>query len=78
MGSFSHTPLNTEANRDPGTIVERVRKGLDLFGREQELYDRVEGNLDVPKYILEHEQRFGYMLNRDGKDAAFEDYDKPT
>ena len=74
MGSFSHTPWNTEENRDPKTIVERVRKGLDLFGRETELYDRVEGNRDVPKYILEHPEKYGYMLDRDGEDAAFEDY----
>ena len=74
MGSFSHTPWNTEENRDPRNIVERVRKGLDLFGREGEVYDKIEGNLDVPKYVLEHEDRFGYLVNRDGEDAAFLDY----
>lgn len=75
MGSFSHTPWNTKANRDPKTIVDRVRNGKDLFGREGEFYDKVEGNKDVPKFILENEHRFKYLLDRDGDDAAFTDYD---
>ena len=75
MGRFSHTPLNTEQNRDPETIVARVRNGSDLFGRGDMLFDRVDENTDVPKYILENADRFGYMLNRDGEDAAFQDYE---
>ena len=78
IDSYSHTELNTEENRDPKTIVERVRNGMDLFGREQQLYDRVEGNEDVPKYILEHSEKYRYMLNRDGEDAGFEDYEPPS
>ena len=74
MGRYSHTPLNTEQNRDPETIVARVRNGSDLFGREDMLFDRVVGNVDVPRYILENADRFGYMLNRDGENAAFQDY----
>jgi beta-1,4-mannosyl-glycoprotein beta-1,4-N-acetylglucosaminyltransferase len=37
MESFSHQGWNTAANRDRGTVVERVRQGLDLFGREGEV-----------------------------------------
>ena len=77
MGSFSHTPWNTEENRHPKRIVDRVRKGLDLFGRPDQLYDRVENNKDVPKYVLEHEERFRHMLDRDGESAAFVDYEPP-
>ncbi|KAF2771458.1 hypothetical protein EJ03DRAFT_342215 [Teratosphaeria nubilosa] len=73
MNSFSHSPLNTESNRDGATIVERVRIGLDLFGRPTEVYDRVENNQDVPGYIKHHTQRFGYLLDRDGPNAGFTD-----
>lgn len=75
MESFSHTPWNTEENRDAKTLVERVRNGLDLFGRETEKYDRVENNPDVPSYILANQEKYGYLLDRDGQDAAFKDYD---
>lgn len=78
MGSFSHTPWNTDANRDPQTIVARVRNGTDLFGRQDEIYDRVDENMDVPQYILDHGDRFRHMLNRDGPDGAFTDYEPPA
>ncbi|EME78581.1 glycosyltransferase family 17 protein, partial [Pseudocercospora fijiensis CIRAD86] len=74
MASFSHTPLNTDENRDEKTMLERVRKGLDLFGRAGERYARVEGNRDVPRYILDHWAKFKYLLNRDGEDAGFTDW----
>ena len=60
MSSFFHTPWNTEKNRDLKATVERVRNGLDSFGRKGE----------VLKYILEHEDRFKYLLDRDGEDAG--------
>ncbi|KAI7336753.1 hypothetical protein KC367_g8885 [Hortaea werneckii] len=78
MESFSHTPWNTPKNRDPDTIVERVRNGKDLFGRPDEVYERVdrveEGLMDVPYYIVQNESRFGYLLDRDGEGAGFTDY----
>lgn len=73
MDSFSHQGWNTEANHDTKTIVQRVRQGLDLFGREGELYDRSEGNEDLPQYILTQGQRFGYLVDRDGENAGFSD-----
>ena len=75
LSSFSHTPWNTAINRDPQTIVARVRNGTDLFGRPEMLYDRVDGNMDVPEYILDHPRRFRHLLDRDGEDAAFADYE---
>ncbi|KAF2488182.1 glycosyltransferase family 17-domain-containing protein [Neohortaea acidophila] len=77
MDSFSHQLWNTPANRDVKTMVQRVRSGMDLFARPDELYDRVTDNKDVPQYVLnasEHEGRFGYLLNRDGEDAGFIDW----
>lgn len=77
MQSFSHQKWNTEGNRDAKTMVHRVRNGLDLFGRPDEVYDKVEDNKDIPQYIVDaHEKdgRFKYLLDRDGEDAGFEDW----
>ena len=74
MGAFSHIEYNTPENRKPKAIAERFRNGLDLFGRGGQLYDRVEDNKDVPKYVLNNAERFKYLIDRDGEDAAFVDY----
>ena len=76
MESFSHQGWNTAANRDKGTIVERVRKGLDLFGREGEVYERVVGNGDLPGFVrgeFERVGRFGWLVERDGVGGGFLD-----
>ncbi|KAK5130644.1 hypothetical protein LTR08_001854 [Meristemomyces frigidus] len=73
MESFSHSPWNTAENKAPETIVERVRNGHDLFGRESELYDRIAENQDVPAYVVQHKGTFGYLLDRDGENAGFID-----
>ncbi|KAH0280929.1 hypothetical protein KCU91_g636, partial [Aureobasidium melanogenum] len=72
---------NTEENRDSRIMIDRVRHGLDLFGRADELYDRIEDNKDVPSYITaqyEQKGRFKYLLNRDGEDAGFDDVSPAT
>ncbi|SMQ54319.1 unnamed protein product [Zymoseptoria tritici ST99CH_3D7] len=74
MNSFSHTPLNTPENRDRENIKDRVRNGKDLYGRRGERYQRVDNNHDVPQYVLENRQKYGYLLDRDGKTAGFEDW----
>ncbi|KAF2165931.1 glycosyltransferase family 17 protein [Zasmidium cellare ATCC 36951] len=74
MESFSHTPLNTAENRDEATMLERVRSGKDLFGREGQEYERVDNNRDVPTYVLERKAEFEYLLDRDGKNAGFRDW----
>lgn len=77
MDSFSHQGWNTAKNRDLGTLVFRVQAGKDLFGRADQSYTRIEGNTDTPFYILEQHQlkgKFGYLLDRDGESAGFQDY----
>ncbi|QIW94869.1 hypothetical protein AMS68_000387 [Peltaster fructicola] len=72
---FSHTNWNTEENRDPATIIHRYKNGLDLFGREDELYDKTSVT-DVPEYVSDQFNatgRFGYLLDRTTKYAEFED-----
>lgn len=79
MSSFSHTGLNQERWRDPKGIVERVRKGRDLWDREGEVYKRVQpgGEGSVPGILREKEgrERFGYLLDRTGWNAGFRDFD---
>lgn len=78
MKSFSHQSLNTAGNRDAKLIMDRVRNGKDLFGRRREIYDKIEHNEDVPKFILAQNRlnmRFKYLLDRDGEDAGFEDWE---
>ena len=74
MSSFSHTGLNREEYRDRTRIVDRVRKGRDLWDREGEIYQRVDGNGDVPEFLKGDQGRFKYLLDRDGSNAGFTDY----
>lgn len=77
LHSFSHENWDTAENRNAGVMISRVREGKDLFGREGEVYNRVDpSDVNAPSYILEQNEamgRFGYLLNRDGEDAGFED-----
>jgi len=75
MASFSHTGLNQEVYRDKARIVDRVRKGEDLWDRPSEVYDRIDGNWDLPEPLTRatEKDRFGHMLDRDGPNAGFTD-----
>jgi beta-1,4-mannosyl-glycoprotein beta-1,4-N-acetylglucosaminyltransferase len=77
MGAFSHMALDTPENRDRPTLVNRVRNGLDLFGRIDQTYSRVTNNTDLPQYILqrysEDGTRFRYLLDRDDENGGFVD-----
>ncbi|KAK3694031.1 glycosyltransferase family 17 protein [Podospora appendiculata] len=76
MKSFVHSGLNAEQFRDRDRIVDRVRRGKDLWDRPDEEFDRVENNTDVPRFLREHPERFPYLTNRDGASAGFSDYEK--
>ncbi|KAL6721438.1 3-isopropylmalate dehydratase [Lecanora helva] len=73
--SFSHRGYNQAYFLEEGRLVEKVRRGEDLFEREGEVFDRVEGNVDVPGVLREEgsRRRFAYMLDRDTGDANFRD-----
>jgi beta-1,4-mannosyl-glycoprotein beta-1,4-N-acetylglucosaminyltransferase len=76
MHSFSHQGWDSPENHEVRTLGDRVRQGLDLFGRPDQVCDRIESNKDVPSYVseqFERKGRFGYLLDRDGQDAGFED-----
>lgn len=74
MESFSHKSLNKPKFRKPDLITERVRQGKDLWDRPGEIYDKIDGNQDVPAPLLDDTQRWKYMLDRSGESAGFSDY----
>ncbi|KAI1872698.1 hypothetical protein JX265_005578 [Neoarthrinium moseri] len=74
MSSFSHQWMNHEFFRDRDRIAQHVRDGKDIWEREGEYYKRIDGNKDVPKILLAQQDRFSYLLNRDGPSAGFKDY----
>ena len=73
--SFSHKAYNQPYFLDTSRLLQRVRKGEDLFERKGELYDRIDDNADVPLYLRSKEsrQKFSYMLDRDPPNANFRD-----
>ena len=73
--SFSHKGYNDPYILNPQRLLEKVRKGEDLFERETEVFDRLDDNMDVPKYLLQDGNRpkFAYMLDRDPPNANFQD-----
>jgi beta-1,4-mannosyl-glycoprotein beta-1,4-N-acetylglucosaminyltransferase len=75
--SFSHTEMDREEFTDKDKIVARVRNGKDMFDREEEHFDRVEDNPDVPEFLRRNSQKYSYMLDRDPKNANFRDYTAP-
>ncbi|KAL9635491.1 MAG: hypothetical protein Q9164_003427 [Protoblastenia rupestris] len=73
--SFSHKGYNQPYFLDSDRLLQRVRRGDDLFERKEELYDRIDDNPDVPTYLRkkESQQKFAYMLDRDPENGNFQD-----
>ena len=73
--SFSHKGYNDPYFLNPQRLLEKVRKGEDLFERETEIFDRLDDNVDVPKFLLQegNREKFAYMLDRDPPNANFQD-----
>ncbi|KAL9601535.1 MAG: hypothetical protein Q9219_002487 [cf. Caloplaca sp. 3 TL-2023] len=73
--SFSHSELNRPEFTDRARILQRVRHGIDMFDRDSDKFDRIDTNRDVPQYLLENRDRFGYTIDRDPIDGNFEDFE---
>lgn len=73
--SFSHKHYNQPYFLDTRRLLQKVRRGEDLFEREKEMYDRIDENPDVPAYLQTEQNRkkFAYMLDRDPQNANFQD-----
>ncbi|KAL8834403.1 MAG: hypothetical protein Q9170_003771 [Blastenia crenularia] len=74
--SFSHSELNRPEFTDRAKILQRVRHGIDMFDRGEERFDRIDTNKDVPQYLLENKDRFGYTIDRDPPHGNFEDFEE--
>lgn len=77
MASFSHVWMNGEEYRNPNKIANAVKNGQDLWGRKQEIFERIEHNKDLPSILVDEGERFPWLVNRDRADAGFTDY-KPS
>lgn len=73
MASFSHGWMNDAYYRDRDKIADAVREGRDVWGRDHDTFTRIEYNSDMPPLVID-EERFRYMVNRDGPSAGFTDY----
>lgn len=73
LSSFSHIWMNDAKYRDRDKIADAVRLGKDLWGRRTETFRRIDGNKDMPSLLLKDE-RYAYMVSRDGPSAGFTDY----
>jgi hypothetical protein len=49
-------------------------QGLDLWDTKGENYDRNSGNEDIPEILKSEKERFKYLLDREGSNAGFTDY----
>ncbi|KAL9130487.1 MAG: hypothetical protein Q9217_001359 [Psora testacea] len=73
--SFSHKDYNQPYFLDSERLLQKVRWGEDLFERDDQFYDRIDDNPDVPTYLLkkENQGKFAYMLDRDPQNGNFQD-----
>ena len=72
--SFSHKGYNQPYFLDEQRLLQNVRMGKDLFERETEIFDRMDDNPDIPRYLKrDHEKKYDYLLNRDPLNANFVD-----
>ncbi len=69
--SFSPAVYNQPYFLDTQRLLQKVRRGEDLFEREGQMYDRIDDNPDVPTYLQteENRKRFAYVLDRDPQNA---------
>lgn len=74
--SFSHTEMNQPQFTNREKILQRVRHGIDMFERGDEIFDRIDHNQDVPRYLMEHKNRFGYTIDRDPRNGNFADFEE--
>ena len=75
IDSFSHNELNQPKFKNPKNMLRRVREGRDPYDRKDKTYDRIDGNRDIPQYVVNHPKEFAYLLDRDPPSANFKDYD---
>lgn len=71
--SFAHIEFSKPEFKTREWILDSYRFGLDIYNRQDQIYERVDHNEDVPSHILRNPFRFAHLLNRDPANANFED-----
>ncbi|GJC93443.1 glycosyltransferase family 17 [Colletotrichum higginsianum] len=78
INSFSHAELNKPEFKDPDWVVDVARRGLDIFGRGDSNFDRIETNHDIPDYVKQNPEKFKFLIDRDPSNGNFRDYTPKT
>ena len=83
--SFSHKAYNHPYILNKEKLLMRIKNEEDIFERKQfgkgeDIFDRVDGNLEIPGYLLKEEnrERFKYMLDRDSLNTNFRTWTELT
>ncbi|KAJ3308155.1 hypothetical protein HDU76_004102 [Blyttiomyces sp. JEL0837] len=71
--SYSHTEHDKPEFFERGKFLNAFREGLDLFDRSDVTFNFVDGNRDMPPWMLENKERFMYMVDRKNEYAGFFD-----
>ena len=73
--SFSHKGYNHPHILDRARLLQTVRNGVDLFERKDQIYDRIDNNSDIPRYLKKNDiqEKYKYILDRDPPNANFAD-----
>ena len=73
--SFSHRGYNRPYFLNGDLLLQKVRRGWDLFEGKGEFYDRMDDNADTLMYLHKEEnrQKFAYIRDRHSRKANFQD-----
>lgn len=59
--AFSHQEFNTEMNRNPELIKEKIEKRQDLFGRNNKM-EVAELDSSFPSYLVQNRKKFEHFI----------------
>ncbi|KAJ3014200.1 UNVERIFIED_CONTAM: hypothetical protein HDU68_000390 [Siphonaria sp. JEL0065] len=71
--AYAHTEHNHPEFLTKKNILNAYRWGFDMFGRGHDKFIHIEDNADVPLWVLENQDRFGYWLDRRNEWSGFVD-----
>ena len=78
MRSFSHTELNLPKFLTQENIVRSIHSGVAFFSHVPGYFRHLNASeIDAPAYVIEHAQRFHFLLDRTSPTAGLSDYDSP-
>jgi hypothetical protein len=66
--------IDQDQFKDKEKIIAQVRNRTNMFNQENEHFDHVEDNPDLPEFLLKHKKKYAYLLDHDPPNANFQDY----